>query len=112
MSDVLDFLFTRTWWVYQPHEDWYTEPYHWFNILEGAVWLVFAALVLRRYLQHRSSRLEICYALAFAAFGLSDFREAYVVQSWLILGKGAVLASILWLRWIIITRYYPGSRTY
>lgn len=109
---MLDFLFTRTWWTYQPHEDWYTEPYHWFNIAEGIAWLVFALLVLRRYSVYRKSRLEIAYALAFALFGLSDFREAYVVQSWLMLGKGAVLAAILWLRWIIISRYYPESRTF
>lgn len=112
MPELLDLLFTRAWWIYQPHEDWYTELYHWFNIAEGIAWLVFALLVLRRYLMNRNSRLEIAYALAFVLFGLSDFREAYAVQSWLMLGKGAVLAAILWLRWILMSRYYPESRTF
>lgn len=88
------------------------QPYHGMNLVEGLVWLIFAGLVLRRYAAHRKSPLELLYALAFVAFGLSDFREAYVLQSWLILFKGVNLAALIYLRWIILRRYYPQARTY
>lgn len=69
-------------------------------------------LVLARYFRHRNSALEILYACAFFIFGLSDFREAYLLQPWLILAKGMNLLLLLWLRAVVIRRFYPASRTY
>ena len=112
MDRILDFLITRTWWTYDPSADWYASLYHWINLVEGGAWVVFAVLVLRRYLRHRKSPIELVYALAFATFGLSDFREAYIVESWLILFKAVNLAALLVLRSIVIKRHYPGSRTF
>jgi hypothetical protein len=54
----------------------------------------------------------LAYGIAFLTFGLSDFREAYSLQSWLILFKGANLAALIWLRWQVLRRYYPQSRTF
>ncbi len=74
----------HTWWTYG------TSPkvvYHWFNLAEGCFWLWCGALVFARYLKHRRS-LEFWYALSFVPFAASDFREAYVLQTWLILAKG------------------------
>ncbi len=112
MNHLLDLLLTRTWWTYDPGADWYAQPYHWINLLEGAAWLVFAGLVLARYVRNRRSKLEWLYALAFVTFGLSDFREVYVVQSWLILAKGVNLGVLFYLRHLVISRYYPQSKTY
>lgn len=112
MPNAFHFLITRVWWRYDPKADWFAQPYHWMNLVEGCVWLVLSALVLTRYARHRHSRIELLYGLAFLTFGLSDFREAYSLQSWLILFKGANLAALLYLRWIVIRRHYPQSRTY
>lgn len=112
MSQAMRWLTTRVWWAYDPQADWYAQPYHWINLVEGCAWLLLAALVLRRWSRGARSHVELLYALAFVTFGLSDFREAYVVESWLILFKGVNLAALLVLRWIVIRRYYPASRTY
>jgi hypothetical protein len=109
---VLHLVLARTWWSYDPGSTWYWAAYHWFNLVEGSVWLVFAALVWRRCVRYRNSPLEVLYGLAFLTFGLSDYREAYVVQSWLILFKGVNLAALLYLRWIVMRRFYPHSKTY
>jgi hypothetical protein len=45
-------------------------------------------------------------------FGLTDFREAYAMQSWLLWVKLAVLIALLWLRKVVIQRYYPESGVY
>ena len=73
---------------------------------------VLAALVLSRYLKRRQSRIEIAYALAFAAFGASDFREAYALQTWLILVKFLNLVCLVLLRASVVRRFYPDSKTY
>lgn len=112
MPSVVDVLITHEWWRYDPRADWYAQPYHWINLVEGSFWLGFALLVLVRFLRHRRSPLELLYAFAFFTFGLSDYREACAVESWLILFKGANLAALLWLRWLATKRWYPGSRTY
>ena len=113
MALIHDYLLTHTWWKYDAAADWYASPYHFLNLaVQGCAWLVFAALVLLRYLKHRRSLLELPYALAFALFGLTDFREAYALQSWLILLKGLNLGMLLWLRHIVIRRCYPASRVY
>ena len=80
--------------------------------MEGCAWLGFAAMVLLRYVKHRRSAIELVYCLAFVTFGLSDFREAYRVESWLILLKAMNLAALIYLRWLVIRRYYPQSKTF
>jgi hypothetical protein len=112
MHRALEFLLTRTWWQYAPNGDGFSATYHFANLAEGCVWIALGALVLLRYAKHRRSPIEPIYALAFVLFGASDFREAYALQSWLILGKGVNLAALLWLRHIVIRRYYPASRVY
>ena len=112
MQDTLHLVFTRTWWDYDSAADWYAQPYHWLNLVEGSLWMVFAGLVMRRYLRHRQSPLELLYSLLFVTFGLSDYLEAYRLQSWLILFKGANLAALLYFRSLVIRRFYPHSRVY
>jgi hypothetical protein len=107
---VTSFLYPL--WVYDPTGDLSVHIYSWVNRIEGVFWLAFAGLVLARFLRHRRSALELAYALAFLTFGLSDFVEAFIVQPWLILFKGINFAAIIVLRWIVIGRYYPESRTY
>jgi hypothetical protein len=111
MSTAVDLLVTHVWWRYDSASDWYAQPYHWLNLVEGCLWLVCAALVIGRYLRHRRSPLELAYAAAFFAFGLSDFREAYVLESWLIGAKGVNLAILLLLRRTVMRRFYPDRRT-
>jgi len=109
MSDWL----LKSWWVFNPADpSYFSWAYRWMNLLEGTAWCVLAVLVLWRFAKHRRSRLELLYAAAFATFGLSDFREAYNLQTWLILAKGANLIALLWLRAQVIGRFYPGSRVY
>lgn len=112
MSSLLELLTTRTWWANDPQALGYAQPYHAFNLFEGCAWLVLAALVLVRYLRHRKSSLELAYGAAFVTFGLSDFVEAYHVTSWLILAKGVNLVALLYLRHIVLSRFYPESKTY
>jgi hypothetical protein len=101
-----------TWWSYHPTGGWFTHVYSWFNVVEGWFWLVFASLVLRRYLKFHRSPVELTYALAFFTFGLSDFRESFVLESWLVLFKAANLAALLWIRWHVLRRYYPECRAF
>lgn len=108
---MVEFL-KRTWWTYDTAADWYAQPYHWLNLIEGSLWLVFAGLVSRRWLRHRRSPQELLYALSFVTFGLSDYVEAYRLTSWLILFKAANLAVLLYLRSILIRRFYPQSRVF
>ena len=112
MSALARFFFTDTWWTYDPSGGWFTHVYSWFNVVEGWFWLVFAALVLGRYLTCRRSPIELVYALAFITFGLSDFRESYVLESWLVLFKAANLAALLALRWYVLRWHYPECRAF
>jgi hypothetical protein len=110
---LADFLWFRVWWRYpDPTDPWFSIPYHVFNLFEGACWVVFSGLVFRRYLRSRRSRWEILYAVAFLTFGLTDFREAYLLQSWLVWAKLLNLIALIGLRSIAIRRWYPGSRLY
>ena len=84
--------------------------YRWFNLVEAGAWFVFAALVLARWSRNRRSGLEIAYALAFVAFGLTDVREAWEQSAPLFAIKGVVLAILLVLRWLLHRRHYPESR--
>lgn len=113
MLDTAYNLLTRALWEYQPATATLADGiYRGFNLLEGLAWCFLAMLVLARYYRHRNSALEILYASAFFIFGLSDFREAYLLQTWLILVKGVNLLLLLWLRAVVIRRFYPASRTY
>lgn len=105
-------LFTRTWWIYSRDASLFEQLYHWLNLVEGAAWIGFAALVLQRYLRHRHSKIEMVYAAAFLTFGISDFWEAYRLTSWLILFKGANLLVLIYLRRTVLRRFYPNNRTF
>ncbi len=48
---------------------------------------------------------------AFFAFGLTDFRDAYALKSWLIWLKAANLLALLWLRSLVISRYCRESKS-
>lgn len=106
-----DFFITHVWWDYAAADS-FGRVYHGFNLVEGIAWFVVALLVLRRYRRERKSSLELVYAAAFATFGLSDFREAYVLESWLIWAKGLNLAALLAMRHYLLQRYYPTSKSY
>jgi len=110
---ILDLLWTRTWWRYRsgdPSD--FSLPYHVFNLFEGTAWVVFAALVLVRCRRKERSALEVWYAVAFFTFGLTDFREAYALSSWLVWVKLVNLILLARLRAIVIRRYYPSSTLY
>jgi len=110
----VDLLFLRAWWRYRPGETpWVSVPYHAFNLFEGTTWVVLSALVLRRYWGAAGrSPIEVVYGLAFFTFGLTDFREAYALDSWLIWVKLVNLILLLWLRAVVIRRFYPASKLY
>ena len=113
MREALENLFLRTWWIYD--RDFhlpYSAAYHWFNILEGVAWLVFALLVVMRHWRYRRSQIEWLYAFAFVTFALSDFREAWIQQSWLIWFKIGNIVALYWLRKWIIRDHYPDSKVY
>jgi len=103
----------QTWWSYERDAgQWFSTAYHWFNLFEGAAWLIFALLVLRHWRQSRQSARERWYAAAFVTFGLTDFREAWYQQSWLLWVKGVNLLALFRLRRIILRRYYPEARLF
>lgn len=110
---IADDLVFRTWWTYgSGNSPWIEIPYLAFNLFEGTAWVVLSALVMRRFLRCRHSGVEVLYALAFFTFGLTDFREAYALQSWLIWLKAVNLLILFWLRALVIRRYYPESKLY
>lgn len=110
---IADVLVFRTWWTYRSENTpWIEIPYHAFNLFEGTAWIVLSGLVLRRFFRYRRSSVEVAYALAFFTFGLTDFREAYALQSWLIWLKAMNLMVLLRLRARVIGRYYPQSKSY
>lgn len=113
MTAAIDLLWWRTWWEYRRSPDLlYSIPYHWFNLAEGIVWLALGILVLVRRQRHAQSRLELWYAAAFVTFALTDFREAWALQSWLIWIKLANLIALFWLRATVIRRFYPERKLY
>ena len=112
MSPLIDLLWNHTWWQYLPDDGGYSLPYHWLNLIEGSIWIWLSVLVLVRYVRHQHSKLELCYSFAFLLFGLSDYREAYLLQTWLVWAKGLNLLALFYLRRLVIRRYYPTSRLY
>ena len=113
MEEVIDILLYRTWWRYEDYShSAFAEAYHWFNIIEGFVWIAIGVLIFARFGRHRHSTLEVFYALSFIAFGLTDFAEAMALQSWLIWVKAIILGIVLYSRRIVLQRYYPNKRVF
>lgn len=114
--DIAEILFVRTWWQFEPPYSVFDQIYHWFNISEGIVWLVFSVLVWRRACRHSETPaprgLEVAYAIAFATFGLTDLQEAWRQSSWLIWLKLLNLVALAVLRHRVIHRHYPTARLY
>ncbi len=101
------------WWVWQPNTAGIGDrAYRGFNLFEGLIWWGFSGLVLRRWFVHRRSIGEWSYALAFFAFGLTDFREAYAQSAPLVLVKGGVLVWLLGLRHRATRVWYPGAKLF
>lgn len=110
---VFSDLLSRELYRYQPTADWPLQLIHVFNLVEGAIWLVFAGLVLNRWRRHRHSVCwEGAYALEFVAFAATDFREAWILTIGLLLLKVAILVLLLTLRRIVLRRFYPGRKTW
>ncbi|MES2791970.1 MAG: hypothetical protein V4719_20315 [Planctomycetota bacterium] len=110
---AVDILWTHTWWSYAKSSELpLSQAYHFFNLFEGTAWFVFCVLVLVRRYRQRRSRLELWYAIAFFTFGLTDFREAYYQQSWLIWVKTVNLVILFVLRHRVLKDLYPGSRLF
>ena len=112
--DWLDLLWWHTWWEYDRSGSisdlvWQ----HGFNLFEGVSWFAFGTLVIRRHLRHRKSkRLELSYAVAFFLFGISDFIQAYLLTSWLLVWKLLNLITLLVLRKFTIKKHYPASKVF
>jgi hypothetical protein len=94
----------HTWWTYR------SDPngiYHWFNLAEAVFWLGCAATVWARY-RRRRLPMEAWYALSFVAFAVTDLREAFALQTWLIGIKALNVITIVWLR-ARLRPLYPGN---
>ena len=110
---ILDFLWWHTWWSYGRDRDLeFSLPYRYFNLLEGTIWVVLSILVVNRWRRTGRGTIELWYALAFFTFGLSDYRESYYQQSWLIWLKLINLVVLLRLRHIVIQQLYPGTKLF
>ncbi|MGD9648714.1 MAG: hypothetical protein AB7U73_23590 [Pirellulales bacterium] len=103
----------HTWWQFDAApQSAFSQIYRGINLVEGSIWCVLALLVAVRFARHRHGAIELLYAAAFLSFGFSDFREAVSLQTWLILAKGVNLLALVWLRHVVLRRYYPTSRTF
>jgi hypothetical protein len=106
-------LWFEVWWKYpHPIDPLFSIPYHYFNLFEGTCWVIIACLVLRRSLVNRRSLLELGYSSAFFTFGLTDFREAYELSSWLVWLKLVNLIVLIKLRTIVMRNCYPASKLF
>ena len=116
VNDLRRWIWFETWWKWNPspHQPSSLQDIlcHYFNLIEAAVWFVFAILVFRRWLKCRRSSLEIAYAFAFLVFGVSDVIEAWKLTSWLLWWKAVNLIILFLLRRTIIRRYYPDQRLF
>jgi hypothetical protein len=120
MNGFLDELFggiPHDFWGAMGHVLWrvnYGDPlaasYSVVNLLEACAWLTVAAWVIRRHVKQGGGVWNFAYAAAFVVFGLSDVMESQIVPIWLIAAKGFIFATILWLRWVVLRRYYPGQK--
>jgi hypothetical protein len=111
---LLDVLWFRTWWSYAGADDrFHATIYRGLNLVEAVVWFVFAALVAWRAMRHhRLAGLELVYALLFLTFGLTDVREAWALQSWLIWLKLANLIALIGVRRLVMRRHYSLAKLY
>ncbi|QDT56038.1 hypothetical protein Pan44_40880 [Caulifigura coniformis] len=101
------------WWNWTPENAGFGDyAYRWFNLFEAAAWFLFACAVWRRWRRTHHSPLELLYATAFVAFGLTDVVEAWQQSLPLLALKGAVLATLLLLRHHIRKQWYPESSLY
>ena len=116
MHQILDWLWLHTWWSYAGSEDpLHAEIYRWINIVEGLFWVGLAvAALLRSYRQpsEKRSKIEWAYAAAFLCFGLTDFREAIALQTWLIWIKLINLIVLIVLRKRVMKTLYPEAKVY
>ncbi|MFK7787941.1 MAG: hypothetical protein AB8C95_00425 [Phycisphaeraceae bacterium] len=114
MPDLIGWLWFHTWWSYAGSADpLHATIYRGINIVEGLFWVGFCAAVLLRYARnpHRK-HVELAYALAFFCFGMTDFREAIALQSWLIWVKLFNLIVLLWFRKHVMKKMYPYAKLY
>ncbi len=102
---ALEFLQYIWWHSHRNAGGWFDVVYPAFNVVEAICWFCVATYVWRRARRHSGPRLEFFYAALWLAFGLTDLREAWAQQTWLILLKGCLLAVLLSLRRIILRRY-------
>jgi len=110
---MIEIIFTRVWWKYDSASaDWFTHLYHWFNFLEGCIWLVIAALIAWRFLKHRQTAFEVAYSLAFLTFAVTDFQESFEQSSWLIWLKIGNLIALFLLRRRVMLKHYPAARIF
>jgi hypothetical protein len=107
---VWEFMFVELWRYSADAPTPYQPIYRSINAVEALIWLIFAGMVLVRNRQHRRSSLELVYAALFFIFAMTDVREMYVVQPWLILFKGVILAGLLWARHVLCRKYYQESK--
>ncbi|MCA9034164.1 MAG: hypothetical protein KDA91_03485 [Planctomycetaceae bacterium] len=113
MADTIFNLLNRVWWRWTPgSHDGFSMTYHWFNLLEGTVWLVVAGFIARRAIRFSRHWMEWLYASSFALFGISDWVEAWQQSTVLILAKALILLWIVLLRQRSMCVWYPGSRVY
>lgn len=114
MPDFIYWLWPHTWWSYAESQDpLHASLYRGVNIVEGLCWLGFAAAVVIRSMRNPERQtIEWVYAAAFLCFGITDFREAIALQSWLIWVKLINLFALLWLRKRVMRRLYPGGKLY
>jgi hypothetical protein len=83
------------WWRWQPlNAGWGDRIYHWFNLMEAAVWFICAAAVLWRT-QPRSYGVDYRLAAALVIFGISDVVEAWFLSLPLAAVKLLVLIALL-----------------
>ncbi|MEM9253067.1 MAG: hypothetical protein AAGB29_12020 [Planctomycetota bacterium] len=104
-------------WGAMAHVLWrvdYADPlsatYSVINLLEAVAWFAVAAWVLRRHVKQGGGGWNYAYAAAFVVFGLSDVLESQMVPIWLVAAKGVIFGLILWLRYEVLRRYYPGRK--
>ena len=80
------------------------------NLLEACAWFAVAVWVIYRHVKQGGGAWNFAYAAAFFVFGLSDVMESQIVPIWLIAVKGIIFCTILWIRWEVLRRYYPGRK--
>ncbi len=105
-----EFLFVELWRYSATQPTPYQPIYCTINGVEALIWLGFAVAVVYRNRRHRRSSLELFYAGLFFIFAMTDVREMFVVQPWLILFKCVILVALLWVRHVIRKRHYPEAK--